>query len=185
MNKLNSALLFLTLHLLATGVYAQNDSTSKRITVGIEQDALPYVLNGFIGTAWMGINHIRVRTSYAEANTPAFVLQNGFKQDRTRAFGISGEHFFKDDFRGLWLGPGIGYWNNEVISSNNYTDWVKSWVFSIGGGYNIFLWKGWYITPWLALHTRIIGNDSRTIDNTKYTPMLFTPEVSIKLGYKF
>lgn len=56
----------------------------RKVYFGLEQDILPYVLNGFIGTTWIGIK------------------------------------------------------------------------FSLGGGYNIPLWKGLYTSPWLALHTRIL-----------------------------
>lgn len=184
MSKLNSTLLFLLLPFLSINIQGQS-SDSKKIAIGIEQDVLPYVLHGFIGTGWVGKNKIRIRMSYAEANTPSFILQNGFTKDRTRAFGISAEYFLKDDFKGFWFGPGIGYWNNEVVTANNYSDEVKSWVFTIGSGYNIFLWKGLYTTPWLALHTRVIGNNSRFIEIFKYTPLLCTPEVSVKLGWKF
>jgi hypothetical protein len=183
MNFKSLTLLLLCIYFSATTVNAQ--SVSSKISIGIEQDILPYVLNGFIGTAWAGKNKFRVRLSYAEADIPPFVLQSGFQKDRTHAVGISAEYFLKDDFKGLWFGPGIGYWNNEATTTNNFKGEVQSWVFSLGGGYNIFLWKGLYTTPWLALHTRIAGNNSRYIDNIKYTPMLFTPEVSVKLGWKF
>ncbi len=184
--KLNSLLLLIFFQ-AQTISFGQDlpKSKSNRLSVGIEQDLLPYILNGFIGTAWCGKGKMRVRVSYAEANTPSFVLQDGFKKDRTHAVGVSGEYFFKEDFKGLWFGPGIGYWNNNIVTLQNNASWKKSWVFSLGGGYNIPLWKGLYTSPWLALHTRIAGSNSVYVSNIKYTPMLFTPEVSVKLGWKF
>ncbi|MFM7023920.1 MAG: hypothetical protein ACKOXB_13195 [Flavobacteriales bacterium] len=171
--------------LLSTKAFSQGDTTQSKITLGLEQDMLPYLLHGFIGTVWVGTNHWRLRASYAEANIPAFVIQEGLSEDRTHAFGLSAEYFLKDNFKGLWFGPGIGYWNNHVTTADNNQGNVKSWVFSLGGGYNIFLWKSLYTTPWLALHTRLLGTDARNIGTVEYKPMLFTPEASLKLGWRF
>jgi hypothetical protein len=185
--KVSGILLTLIVILVSSYVHSQDvkKEVNSRIHVGLEQDILPYVLGGFIGTGWIGKKHVRVRVSYAEANTPKLVIQDEIKKDRTNAVGISAEYFSKEKFKGLWFGPGIGYWKNEVVTSNNQTAFVKSWVFSLGGGYIIFLWKGLYTTPWLALHARIAGNKSRYIDAVKYKPMLFTPEASLKLGWMF
>ncbi|MFT5779359.1 MAG: hypothetical protein ACI837_002317 [Crocinitomicaceae bacterium] len=79
------------------------------ITVGLEQDVLPYALKGFILTGWIGKNKYRNRFSYAQATRPGFILGDDVVEDRVKAFGISFEYFFKDDYTGWWFGPGIGY----------------------------------------------------------------------------
>ena len=94
-------------------------------------------------------------------------------------------HFIKDNFKGLWFGPGIGYWVNSFETVNRVKGQNNSFVFSLGGGYNITLWKRLYASPWVALHTRFTGVSEKKYGDSKYVPARFTPEVSFKLGWKF
>ncbi|MGZ3941895.1 MAG: hypothetical protein ACXVOH_07365 [Bacteroidia bacterium] len=156
-----------------------------KTTLGIEQDVLPYVLKGYIGTLWVGFDNYRYRVSYAQAATPAFTHGKGIGKDVVNALGLSFEFFKNKDFKGPWFGPGIGYWNNNITTVNGDKITNQSVVFSLGGGYSYFLNKFLYISPWLALHTRVSGIDYIYVGDYTYKPAVFTPEVSFKIGAKF
>lgn len=166
--------------------YSQRDTTKQvRISWGGAQDVLPYILKGYFISGWLGANKLRVRASYANSTIPGFYLTEGIEMDQVNAGGISIEHFIKDNFKGLWFGPGIGYWVNSFETVNRVKGQNNSFVFSLGGGYNITLWKRLYASPWVALHTRFTGVSEKKYGDSKYVPARFTPEVSFKLGWKF
>ncbi|MCG8575495.1 MAG: hypothetical protein MI810_11470 [Flavobacteriales bacterium] len=182
---MRTVLRILLLSLWTTTSFGQSKSKPAPIHVGIEQDVLPYVLKGYIGTLWIGRYYSRYRVSYAEANSPAFFLADGIAADKVKAFGISFEYFFNENFEGLWLGPGLGHWTNYLENTDGITAKNESFIFSFGGGYNFRLTNWLYTSPWVALHSRVSGNDDFMIGSTNYQPAIFTPELSIKLGVKF
>ena len=161
------------------------DTKPGQLSFGVEQDVLPYVLSGYIVTGWMGRDFVRCRFSYAEAQTPQFMLQTGIGKDKVNAFGISLEYFFKENFEGWWLGPGVGFWTNNLESEDMGQAKNESVIFSFGGGYNYFITRWLYTSPWIALHTRVSGTDLLDVSDASYKPIILTPELSIKLGVKF
>ena len=169
---------------LALSASAQSvpEATKPSITLGLEQDVLPYVLRGFIFTGWTGRDQMRIRFSYAEAQSPGLLLADHLERDRVQAFGISAEYFFKDNFEGIWFGPGVGFWTNQVRDTLGTETLNESVVFSLGGGYNLALTRWLYASPWVALHTRVSGMEPVPMAAGSYQPMRFTPEVSVKLG---
>lgn len=160
------------------------DGNPPAISFGIEQDVLPYFLNGYILTGWIGRDFSRYRFSYAEASTPGFYLSDNIASDNVKAFGLSFEYFFRENFQGLWFGPGIGFWTNSVESDLGFTAINQSAIFTMGGGYNIPIGKFFYVSPWLAVHSRVSGTQTIPLGNTIYQPARFTPELSIKVGIK-
>lgn len=178
-----TALLFLITY-FTTVSYGQ-DSKENRLTIGIEQDILPYIFKGYFLSGWIGQEDFRYRLSYAESTIPKFILGEDIASDRVYAFGISYEYFVKENFQGLWFGPGFGYWRNLIKTKNNQTLTNKSIIFSLGGGYNLKITNWLYCSPWLALHTRISGNLEINTGLESYKPLLFTPEASFKIGIKF
>jgi len=149
---------------------------------GLEQDVLPYALKGYIFTGWIGRGFTRQRISYAQASAPAFFRGEGIAADRTIAFGFSQEYFFRQEFQGLWFGPGVGYWKNEVETDLGDRIVNESLIFTLGGGYNYYLTNWLYTSPWVALHSRLSGNTPTAVNGIEYVPLKFTPELSIKLG---
>ncbi|MGZ3863893.1 MAG: hypothetical protein ACXVPN_06015 [Bacteroidia bacterium] len=176
--------MFFTL-LLGYACKGISQSEEGKATLGVEQDVLPYVLKGYIGTLWMGFDNYRYRVSYAQAATPSFTHGKGISKDVVNALGLSFEFFRNKDFKGLWFGPGLGYWSNNIITAGGDKISNQSVVFSLGGGYNYFLNKFLYISPWVALHTRVSGTQSIYVSDHTYNPAIFTPEVSFKIGVKF
>jgi hypothetical protein len=66
----------------------------NKVTIGIEQDVLPYVLGGYFVSGWTGRDKMRCRFSHARANTPKFIHGDDIKAEAVNAFGISLEYFF-------------------------------------------------------------------------------------------
>ena len=170
-------------------VPAQSSSDTKGGTyIGIEQDVLPYFLKGWIACAWVGQNKTRLRIAYAHATSPDLFNPDGFTNSKTRALGFQFEQFFKPEFKGFWVGPGIGYWWNTIdseVDTENPSQSFESLIISLGGGYNWYLWKGLYVSPWVAGHLRVSGNHALEFSNGSFTPWRVTPEVSVKVGWRF
>lgn len=180
------SIILLLIIIAGLNCFAQPDTTqTNKTTIGLEQDVLPYVLKGYILTAWAGWENYRYRFSYAKASTPSFTHGKGISSDVVNAVGLSFEFFRNKDFKGLWFGPGLGYWTNNITTAGSDKLSNESVVFSLGGGYNYFLNKYFYISPWVALHTRISGTKNIYVGDYTYTPALFTPEVSFKVGIRF
>lgn len=179
------ALSFFFVFIALFSLKAQEQKPTPSLSIGLEQDILPYILKGYIITGWAGKNHLRARLSYAKAISPEFILQDGIQKDEVNAFGLSIEYFFKENFKGLWLGPGVGYWINHVDVNSVDPVQNESFIFSLGGGYNYFLTDWLYISPWVATHFRISGTTEIYTHGITYKPAVFTPEVSLKLGIKF
>jgi len=184
--KQNYILLFLAITICINSCWGQTSTTTikKGLTLGVEQDILPYVLGGFIATAWMGRDAFRYRFSYAQANNPKFFLAENIKSDQVQAFGMSFEYFFKEDFKGFWIGPGLGHWTNYVLTEQQQEIKNESFIFTLGGGYNYPLTNWLYVSPWVAMHLRTSGNDPISTGIALYQPTIFTPEIALKIGVK-
>lgn len=152
---------------------------------GLEQDPTPYLTGGYIFTAWMGMQYTRAKFSYAKVNQPEFMLKKDILSEEIKATQLSIEFFFKEDFKGLWLGPGVGFWWNRVQTSAGLLHDYPSVLFSVVGGYQIYLFKGFYISPYFAGHLRLTGVRDVEVGSLEYRPHLLLPELSLKVGYKF
>ena len=152
---------------------------------GVKQDPQPYFFKGWTLSAWMGLKQARIRGTFAAANTPAFFRRSGINFERTNASHLSIDFFFKDQFKGFWAGPALGYWWNRIKSEDQYQKNYWSAIFSVGTGYNWYIFKGFYISPYLAGHLRITGTKDIMLGPLEYKPRLFTPEISIKIGWRF
>jgi hypothetical protein len=162
-----------------------------RLTLGLELDALPFVLSavagqpGGAGNLWIGLDRLRLRAVGAHVAFPSGLTPTGF-QDRelTVAAGIV-DCFFRPGFDGPWVGAGFEYWWNTIGSpSGPSTASWNSWVATLGGG---FVWKFWgefYLNPWAAAHL-LLSTPSVTLYGETWKPAAVTGEVSVKLGWSF
>lgn len=152
---------------------------------GLEQDPTPYLTGGYILTAWVGMQHTRAKFSYAKVKQPDFMLKRDILSEEIQATQLSIEFFFKEDFKGLWLGSAVGYWWNRVQTSTGLLHDYPSVLFSVTSGYQIYLFKGLYISPYFAGHLRLTGARDVEVGSLEYRPHLLLPELSLKVGYKF
>lgn len=155
---------------------------------GIEQEVLPYVLNGYALGGWGGLGRARLRLAAVRVDMPSFIRSPLLDRERINAHSICVDFFLKDKFEGFYFGGGGGYWRHRVIPKSNVGDGERqfySLIFSGGCGYNWLIWKGLYISPWLALHTRLTGNNAVNWGNDlTYRPEMLLPEIAIKIGWR-
>jgi len=55
----------------------------------------------------------------------------------------------------------------------------------LGGGYVWEFYRNFYLNSWLATHVVIAGDDEVAVGKRTYELKLFTPEISLKLGWHF
>lgn len=155
------------------------------IRFGIEQDILPYFLKGFTLSGWAGMQRTRLRYNYAQANTPPFWKRDGIAKERISASTLSVDFFLKDNFKGFWASPAFGYWQTAIETKQGDKIAFPGIVFSVGAGYNLYIFKSLYLSPYLAGHLRISGTKNIELGTTQYRPNLMFPEISLKLGWMF
>ena len=168
---------------LLTGqpVFAQN-----KISAGVELDVLPYLTGGYFGAVWLGKGNVRGRALYASVNMPDFIVEEGFTNNQIKSFAVLGDYFFKSNWKGLWLGAGLVYWkgniqSDQMIEKVNY----ESYLVNGSMGYNLWLGKHFYLSPWAGLSLRVEGDRNIEVDGSIYEPPALNPELSLKLGYQF
>ncbi|NMH88701.1 hypothetical protein [Flavivirga algicola] len=179
--------LFICFILFFSFSYGQADNQSvKDISVGFELDALPYITGGYYGSVWVGHNHFRYRAVIAKVETPDFIIKDGFTNNEIKAYAAIVDYFFKSDLEGWWIGTGLEYWDSKIQTDAKLnTSEYNNTVFTIGGGYVWKFYKNFYLNPWLAGHLRIAGDKDVIVDGSTFETQLFTPEISLKIGWHF
>ena len=174
--------------------FGQSDSTAtvskkyKRLTVGFEIDALPYITGGYYFSAWLGFKkqQQRLRPVYAKVNVPEFMYDTeAFDRNTIWVYAIVVDYFFKPDFKGFWIGTGIEYWDGEIEDKFSETAKYNNWIFTLGTGYVWKFWDNLYINPWVAAHVRIAGDEEVPVGSYTFLTPFITPEISLKLGWNF
>lgn len=172
---------------------AQSDSLPSAYKVlygGVEQEFLPYFLGGYSLGAWMGLERVRVRVALVRVNMPPPFLDAQLERERIVANTVYGEFFLRPDFVGFYFGGGGGYWQQRIWSKDNGGGegrqfQYNSIIFSGGCGWQIFLWRGLYLSPHLALHTRLSGHGAIDLGGGQsYNPQMLLPEISLKIGWR-
>ncbi|MDP4204468.1 MAG: hypothetical protein Q8859_00530 [Bacteroidota bacterium] len=160
--------------------------TKLPLKIGTELDILPYATGGYYGSVWIGKGHFRVRPVVSFVNVPSFVIKEGYKENKLMAYAFLADYFFKNDFKGFWIGTGFEYWDASIIKKE---DLLKrnydNTVFTIGGGYVLNFYKNFYLNPWAAGHLIIGGNRTVNFPSGDFKPSGFTPEASLKIGWHF
>ncbi|MEK6155322.1 hypothetical protein WIW50_18785 [Flavobacteriaceae bacterium 3-367] len=173
--------------LLFSFSYGQADNQStKNTTVGFELDAVPYIFKGYYGSVWVGHNHLRYRAVITKIETPDFVLEDGFTNNEMKVYATIVDYFFKPDFEGWWIGPGLEYWDATIQTDAKLeTAEYNNIIFTLGGGYVWKFYKNFYLNPWVAGHLRIGGDKDVMVDQSTFETKLIIPEISVKLGWHF
>ncbi|HEX3074526.1 MAG TPA: hypothetical protein VHP30_13025 [Ignavibacteriales bacterium] len=183
MQRLLCAVLFITC--FASAEFAQTEKQTET-AVGFELDAFPFINSGYYGSAWLGIDHLRLRGVIAKTTVPSFVVEDGFSDLKTTAYAFIADYFFKENYEGWWIGAGAEYWDNSIKNSDNKASAGFSNVqFTLGGGYVWKIWRNLYINPWGALHLRAAGDAEMNVGGKNYENALLLPEASVKIGWHF
>lgn len=172
--------------LLLNVARGQTDTLNKTTTVGFELDAIPYIFKGYYGSVWVGHNHFRYRAVITKIETPNFILEDGFTNNDMNVYAAIVDYFFKPDFEGWWIGPGLEYWDATIQTDAQLeTAEYRNIIATLGGGYVWKFHKNFYLNPWVAGHFRIAGDKEVSVDQSIYETPLFIPEISLKLGWHF
>lgn len=155
-------------------------------TLGTELDVLPYATGGYYVSLWYGEDHLRYRGVYAKSNIPSFVITEGFKNHELWVAAFIVDYFFKENFEGWWVAAGYEYWDSQIqTESESHKLFYNNNVMTFGGGY---VWKfagNFYLNPWGAAHILVTGTGPYEVGEQTYSPRLFTPELSLKVGWHF
>lgn len=179
-------LLLLPIFLLSLAIPLHSQQPAKRLSIGLEQDVLPYATGGYFGCLWVGGGHWRVRALLAKATKPDFLLPDGFRDNTIQAYALVADYFLKPGFEGWWLGGGAVYWDSS-IGADNSTETVsyKSYLINGSAGYAWKFYHNFYLSPWAGLHLRLGGDDPARVGGRDYKPPLLNPEASLKIGWYF
>jgi hypothetical protein len=176
----------LLLILLSFFTSSAQDSVSNKWNFGLEQDLLPYATGGYFFAAWAGKNHIRTRALTARVHKPGFAVEDGFTNNDVTAYALTIDYFLKQNWKGWWIATGMVYWKSTIqTETKTSTAYFTNWLLNGSIGYNITLYKHLYISPWAGLNFLVGGDDEVPVDGKLYTPPLFNPEASVKLGIYF
>lgn len=163
----------------------QNKPPGK-ISIGIEQDVLPYITGGYFAGVWAGKNHLRFRAITAKVNKPDFIVKEGFSNNKVKAYALVADYFFKENWKGWWAGTGLVYWKSSLQTDQKMnTAHFENFLLNGSVAYAIQLNKRFYISPWAGMHIRIGGDKKVAVDTKIFRSPLLNPEASVKVGFRF
>lgn len=164
-------------------------AVSRCWKVGSEIDALPYVMNGYYASAFVGRDAWRFRGVAARSQAPSFLVTDGFEKKRTDAYALLVDRFVgqkRNRLEGFWIGGGAELWHNRIRQegTSGFTSYNNT-VVTGGSGYVWKLSNHFYVNPWSAMHA-VVGGDRRiNVSGKIYEQPRFTPELSVKFGIIF
>jgi hypothetical protein len=153
--------------------------------VGTELDVVPYASGGYYLSLIGGVGKLRGRIVRTELTVPDFVTDDAFTDDDREVDAVILDIYFRRDFVGWWIGPGLERWTGDVTEeATSVRESYRTDIFTIGGGYTWRFSKHFYLNPWGAVHVPIGGDrDVEFVEDTFEIDA--TPEVSVKLGIRF
>jgi hypothetical protein len=161
-------------------------SQTSKLTLGLEQDALPYLLDGYFANVWVGKGHVRSRVLFARVRKPDFLLTEGFTNNRIHAYAITADYFLNENWQGWWISGGGVVWKNSLQTDlKQQTTYFNTALVNGSLGYSWKFYKNFYVSPWAGLHLRVGGAKPVFVDGKIYNPPFLNPEASIKIGWHF
>lgn len=160
----------------------------QNLSLGTELDAMPFINQGFYSSLYVGHSAYKFRIVTAQMTLPDMVVKEGFKDQQLHAYALILDYYpWSKDFRkGLWIGTGFEYWKSEIKAKNsNEKKDFDQWIYTLGAGYNIPVYKHLYINPWLAGHLNLNWDQKVQFSDKQLKLDNFTPELSVKLGIYF
>lgn len=159
---------------------------TKQPQFGVELDVLPYVTGGYFGAGWVGKDLWRVRALTAFVKKPDWSTKKDFSNHQIHAYALVVDRFLKKDWKGWWIGAGLVLWNSTIQTNATIQTATFNNVLVNGSlGYNITLYKHFYLSPWASLNLRVAGDKNVAVDTKNFTLPTINPEASLKFGYYF
>lgn len=164
----------------------KTDEMTTTQTIGFELDMLPFISGGYYGSVWYGFDNFRLREVIAKTTVPEFMLDKGFKDNELMVYAVIADYFFEKNFKGFWIAAGMEYWDSEIAHETETQITIYSnTVFTAGGGYVWKFYENFYLNPWAAFHVIVAGDKDIKVGNHIFNPAVFTPEISLKIGWHF
>jgi hypothetical protein len=173
------------------GLAAQSpEQASPRVwKVGSEIDVLPYVLKGYYGSAFAGMQAWRLRVVASRSTIPSFLVASGYTEKRSDAYALLGDLFYgagRQKQTGMWVGGGGEYWRSRIrTTATPAFAYYDNFMLTAGGGYVWRFSRHFYLNPWSGGHFTVGGARNIKVSGETYTQPIFTPELSVKLGISF
>jgi len=173
----------------ARGASADPLTDPLRNIVGAEMDLLPVAISaadGEVGGAlqlWAGRGRNRVRLVTAILHFPDSLTDAPFRDRDLTVMALIYDRFFRDGFRGPWIGGGAEVWWTDVGTElgPERAERVNP-VATVGAGWVFPVWRGLYLNPWAAGHL-LLGNREIELQGERYRPRRIEGEVSLKIGW--
>lgn len=188
--KIKLAVLFF---IVAVAGYSQEKNNSaikwedSELKFGIEAEALPYFNKGYDFSVWTSYYLFKLNLNWSLKYPADFVSAAGFENLRYKSFGAEAQYFpIAEDIRldKLWFGFGGEFWSGKVQNSATKAEGVfNNFLFKFSVGYVVFVYKNFYLNPFLSGHLRIYGDKTTYIGGYLYNAQSFTPEISVRIGY--
>ncbi len=163
------------------------DSEAERLSIGLQADAVPYLLNGYNVAVWTGRDRLRFLGFLESLSTPEVLLRDGFQNGEVDiSYGFLVDYFLEKNFQGLWVSSGFGYFGGTVGHESELTTGeVENIVFTVGLGYVLPLGNGFYFSSIFSANF-IIGGDKviRVGSKTFYLDDA-TPDLGVQLGWAY
>lgn len=191
--KSKLSVLILGLILLASPLSAQNSDKGNSInaSAGVAVDLLPTVLSatsgeaGYSFQAWAGFENVKMRVVAAHLYQPDSMIDGSFENYEMNVAAFIIDYFFKENFRGFWIGTGAELWNCSIEhkASGEAAMWTDN-ILTLGAGYVWKITDSVYLDPFAAVHYRM--NDSKVMaGGEEFTRQRVSASASVKIGYMF
>lgn len=159
----------------------------SRVVVGLQVNGLPFALNGYGGSAWIGEDRFRASASYIQTDIPRQVLSGtSFEGTINYAARADIDYFFTGMLSGPYVGIGVQYGNytyeHTYLSGSATQEKVE---YSLSLGYKLNLMRNLNIDLRAAGNGLIYGADPIVVGNTVYDAYFAEPFASVALGFQF
>ncbi len=162
-----------------------------RDAVGVELDLLPIVLSAMDGEVgrslqvWAGRGRNRVRLVTALVHFPDALTGAPFRDRDLTAMALVYDRFFREGFRGPWVGAGAEVWWTDVGTELGPERRERvSPVATAGAGWVFPVWRGLYLNPWAAGHA-VMGERTIELRGARYRMRAVEGEISLKVGWAY
>lgn len=165
---------------------ATSGQSNSGVSVGLEQDILPYITGGYYANVWAGKNHLRARALVARARKPDFIIPDAFTNNKITAYALVGDYFPRLEWKGPWISGGLVRWNSSIQTVDQmFKVSFSNWLVNGSVGYNWKLAPHFYLSAWMGCHLLIAGPTTINVGPERYNAPHLNPEASIKVGWYF
>lgn len=177
---------FMTLFTAFSFAQTGSNKPENKTTVGLEADAVPYLLGGYHGSVVVGYNQWRFRGVFVGLTTPNSLLDNGFKDNKIKVGALIVDYFFQPDWKKFFVSTGVEYLNGNlshenVAATSNY----NGILWTAGAGYVWKFYKNFYLAPHVAFTLRVSGDSQVAVGAFTQKLPSFQPEGGLRLGWHF